>query len=113
MPARTSFNVALKEGQFVLDAGVVAGVTEGAEFVIHPSTDSLLKKPLGVLVVDKLGPFVTILKLPPGASNFTLRQPSVALRTKLGRKEDLRLYIPDDDGSRPCREALLSLMDRE
>jgi len=113
MPARTSFNVALQEGKFVLDAGIVAGVTEGAEFAVHPSKDSLFEKPLGVLVVDKLGPFSTILKLPPGASNLTLRQPSVALRTKLGRKEDLRLYIPSDDVSRACREALLSLMNRE
>jgi len=113
MHARTFFNVTLQEGQFILDAGVVAGVTEGAEFVVHPSTDALFKNPLGVLTVDRLGPFSTILKLPHGASNFIPSQPSVALRTKMGRKEDLRIYIPDDEASRACHEALLSLMDRE
>lgn len=92
----------------------MAGITEGAEFVVHPSADSLFRDPLGILVVDKLGPFSTSLKVPPEGSNFVLSQPqAVALRTKMGQKFDLRLYVPDDNVSRLCREALLSLMDQE
>jgi len=92
----------------------MAGITEGAEFAVHPSTDSLFRDPLGILVVEKLGPFSTILKVPSGGSNFALSQPhAVALQTKMGQGFDLRLYISDGDASRLCREAFLSLMDRE
>lgn len=114
MHNRTTFKITLEEGQFILDAGVMAGITEGAEFVVHPSTDSLFKDPLGVLVVDKLRPFSTILKVPPGGSKFVLSQPqAVALRTKMGQRFDLRLYVPDDDAFRLCRKALLLLMNPE
>ena len=93
---------------------MIAGISEGTVFAVHPSTDSLFIDPLGTLVVDKLGPFSTILKAPlPGASNFVLSQPAVALRTKVGQRYDLRLYVPDGDALRLCREALLSLMDGE
>jgi hypothetical protein len=110
MDARTYFNVTLQQKQIILDAGGVTGVTEGAESVAHSSTDSLFESPLGIL---KLDPFSTLSKVPLGASKFILSEPSVALRTKMGRKEDPRLYIPADDAFRPCHEALRSLMDRE
>ena len=111
---RTAFKVTLEHGQFILDAGVVAGITEGAEFVVYASMDGLFTDPLGALVIEKLGPFSTILKVPPGGSNFVLSQPrAVALQTKMDQRFNLRLYVPDSDASRLCREALLSLMDRE
>jgi len=110
---RTLFNVTLQRGQFILDAGLVEGIAEGTEFVVHPSTDTLFKNPLGVLIIEKLGPFSTILKLPAGDSSFILSQPSVALQIKMGRREDLRLYIPGNDIFRPCREAIHIFRDRE
>lgn len=92
----------------------MAGITEGAEFMVYASTDGLFSEPLGVLVVEKLGPFSTILKVPPDGSNIELSQPqAVALRTKMGQRVDLRLYVPQGDASRLCREAFLSLVDRE
>jgi hypothetical protein len=114
MDARRSFNVSLQQKKIIPEAGVVAGVSGGAMFVVKHSTDSLFEKPLGVLIVDKLKPFSTILaKHRPGASNFILSEPSVARWAKTGRKEDLRLYIPPDSTFRPCHEALRSLMDCE
>ena len=93
---------------------MIAGISEGTEFVVHTSADDLFKYPLGVLLVDKLGPFSTTLKVPPpGASSFVLSQPAVAVRTKIGQRYDLRLYVPDGDAFRLCCEALLSLMDEE
>ena len=104
----------MDQGQFILDAGVMAGIAEGAEFVVYASTDGLFTNPLGALVVEKLGPFSTILKVPLDGSNFVLSQPqAVALRTKMGQRFDLRLYVPDGDASRLCHEAFLSFMDRE
>jgi hypothetical protein len=104
----------VEQGQFILDAGLMAGITEGAEFVAYASTDGLFRNPLGALVVEKLGPFSTVLKVPFDDSKFVLGQPqAVALRTKMGQRFALRLYVPDGDVSRLCCEAFLSLMDRE
>jgi hypothetical protein len=100
------------QDQISLDAGVMAGITKGAEFVVHLNTDRLFRDPLGVLVVEELSPFSTILKVPPDGSNFALSQSqAVAVWSNMGQR--LRLYVPDDDASRLCRGAFLSLMDRE
>jgi len=43
--------------------------------------------------------------------SVNLTAQAVALWTNMGQR--LRLYVPDDDASRLCRGAFLSLMDRE
>ncbi|KIM41910.1 hypothetical protein M413DRAFT_410348 [Hebeloma cylindrosporum] len=113
MHARTCFNITFEQETFVIDGGLVAGVSQGAEFAIHASTDVLLEKPLGTLIVDKLGAFSADLKLPPGAPSFILSQPSIALQTKTGQRKDLRLYVPSHDDLGACHDALIQLMDRE
>ncbi|KIM41992.1 hypothetical protein M413DRAFT_142447 [Hebeloma cylindrosporum] len=110
---RTSFKVALQQGQFILEAGAIAGIAQDTEFTVHTTADSLFRNSLGTLVVEKLGPFSATLKLPPGASTFVLAQAAVALPTKMGQRFDLLLYVPDGDAFRLCREALQVLMDRD
>jgi len=113
MHAKTIFNITHQQGKFVLDAGLVAGVSEGAQFTAHAYTDKLFKNPLGTLVVDILRPFSTELKLLPGTFPFTLGQSSVALQTKTGYKKDLQIYVPGNDAFAVCRLALMVLMERE
>jgi hypothetical protein len=110
MHARTCFNITTQNGNFVLDAGLVAGLSEEAEFAIHANSDRSFKKPLGTLIVDTLRPFSTDLKLPSGAPSFTLEQPSVALQTKIGQRKDLQLYVDDNIGA--CHDVLVKLLDR-
>ena len=113
MHAQTCFNITIQNGNFVLDAGLVAGVSKGAEFTIYANSDRSFKKPLGILIVDKLGPFSTDLKLPHGAFYFTLGQPSIALQTKIGHRKDLQLYVPSDDGFGACYDVLIKLLELE
>ena len=96
----------------MLDAGLVAGVSEGAEFTIYANFDRSFKNPLGILIVDKLRPFSTDLNLPPGALDFTLEQPSIALQTKIGQRKDLQLYVPSDDDFGAGYDALSKLLER-
>jgi len=110
--AQTIFNITHQQGQIVLDAGLVAGVSEGAQFTIHAYTDKLFKNPLGTLVVDSVRPFSTDLKPLPGTLPFTLEQPSVALQTKTGYRKDLQLYVPSNDDFAACHQALMVLMER-
>ena len=91
----------------------MTGISEGAEFTVYAISDRTFKKPLGTLVIDALRSFSTDLKLSPGASYFTLEQPSIALQTKRGQSKDLQLYIPSDKKFWPDHDALLKLLEKD
>jgi hypothetical protein len=109
--AQTIFNITNQQEKIVLDAGLVAGISEGAQFTIYACTDKLFKEPLGTLIVDSVRPFSTDLKLPPGGLQFSLGQSSIALQTKTGQRNDLQLYVPGGDDYSACHDALIALME--
>jgi hypothetical protein len=111
MHAQTCFNITIQNEKFVLEAGLVAGVSKGAEFTIYANSDRSFENPLGILIVDKLGPFSANLNLPPGAPYFTLGQPSIALQTKIGQRKDLQLYVPSNDDFGAGYDALSKLLE--
>jgi len=112
MHAQTWFNITVQNENFVLDAGLVAGISEGAEFTVYAISDRTFKKPLGTLTADTIRPFSTNLKLSPGASYFTLEQSSIALQTKRGQRKDLQLYVPSDNNFGAGHDALIKLLEK-
>ncbi|KAF8961631.1 caspase domain-containing protein [Flammula alnicola] len=107
---RLCFNIALVEGRFVLDAGSIHGITKGAEFAVHPSTELAFKTPLGTLIVETLGPFSATLQPLLGSHGFNITPSAIAVQTKAGEREDIRFYFPLDNSFLPCYEALISVM---
>jgi len=83
----------------------------GAEFTVYQDEQHLLSKPvLGVLVVHSISPFETIMHIAPGCRYFTLKNPAVAVQTKAGRDEELKLYVPLEKKYLSIFQALLLRM---
>lgn len=81
--------------QLILAAGSVHGITAGAEFTIFLLSNTALQEQTAlVTVVESARAFTSVLHIPSG---FTLTQPSVAVQTRAGRKEDLCLYVHPQD----------------
>jgi hypothetical protein len=80
---------------FVLKAGIAHGICVGAEFTVYETEEQLLLGPiLGVLVVHSVSPFDSIMVVPPSHGPFALQIPAVAIQSKAGKDQELKLYVP-------------------
>lgn len=105
------FSLKVSEGNLQLAAGKVHGLTLASEFTVYAISDTSFRDPLGVLKVRSLGPFSAVLATLPGATPFPIFDNAFAIQTKVGEREDVRLYFPVDDRILPCYDALLTLME--
>ena len=80
--------------QLILEAGLTHGITEGAEFTVFLERDTAFLQQTAVVTVASVMAFTSVLHYP---LDFNLDQPSIAMLTQVGRKEDFRLYVPPKD----------------
>jgi len=75
-------------------AGEVAGITMGAEFEVYQ--DQNFRHPLGTVVAFEVGPDSTTLY----AKEFkiALEGDGVALKSRAGKEEQVRIHVADSDG---------------
>lgn len=89
-----------KTGSFQLDAGDAHGITTGALFTIYPDKD-LRSESLGVLVVHETTAFTAHLTYGSSPSDKPIVLPpsgyAYALQTRVGVKQELRIFIADDE----------------
>ncbi|KAG6901492.1 hypothetical protein C0995_011170 [Termitomyces sp. Mi166 len=83
-----------KPNQCTLEAGEAHGVTKGAEFVIY--SDTLMTSAVGSVVAVNTAPFTTQCSAVDGTL-FTHSQLAYALQTRVGKKQDIRLFIEPHD----------------
>ncbi|KJA22390.1 hypothetical protein HYPSUDRAFT_41018 [Hypholoma sublateritium FD-334 SS-4] len=105
------FSLKVSEGRIQLAAGKVHGITLASEFTVYAISDISFQAPLGILHIRSLGPFSADLASPPGDKPFMITDTAFAVQTKIGEREDVRIYFPVDDRILPCYDALLTLMD--
>ncbi|PPR00906.1 hypothetical protein CVT26_015516 [Gymnopilus dilepis] len=88
-----------------MEAGSAHGVTLGAQFTIYSASDVKLERPLVSSTVKSTTGFTSTLE---DLQQFHLSGSYVAIQTKPGlrQKEDLRLYIPPNDGFHDLFKAL-------
>jgi len=85
----------------------------GAEFTVYQDERHLLLGPIvGVLVVYSIRPFETIMRIPQGCHDFTLEHPGIAIQTKAGRDQELRLHVPLQKNYLSVFQAFLLCMKR-
>jgi len=83
----------------------------GAEFTVYQDEQHLLLDPIvGVLAVHSIRPFETIMRVPQGCHAFTLKNPAVAIQTKAGRDQALKLHVPLEERYLSVFQAFLSYM---
>ena len=75
------------------DAGEAAGITLGAEFEVYQDLNS--NHLLGTVVVCELGAFFTTLYAK--APGFALEQDGIALKSRAGAEERVRIHVADEN----------------
>ncbi|CCM00513.1 uncharacterized protein FIBRA_02547 [Fibroporia radiculosa] len=103
-----------KDGnQYLMSAGAAHGVAAEAQFAVYRDWNSSLKgESLGTVTARLPGPFHTILDAFPKGSDFALETEGLALQTRAGAEEDLRLHIVMDEMLVTVFEALGKEMQR-
>ncbi|PPQ96601.1 hypothetical protein CVT26_010745 [Gymnopilus dilepis] len=94
------FQVALNSSERpTIKAGAANGITPGAEFAIYAAHDRELEKALTYATVDStsIEVFHATLQIRPQAERLAADVDYIAVQTKLGDKEDLRLWIQEHD----------------
>ena len=76
------------------DAGEAAGITVGAEFEVYASDDQNFGQLLGTVVARKLSAFSTTLYAKE--SKIALERDGVALKSRLGTEERVRIHVADE-----------------
>lgn len=98
-------------GQYILRAGAAHGVSAKAEFTLYTDAKAHREsEPFGVCTVQDIKPFQSTLSQPISASNTsrTLGNSAIAIQTRVGVQEELRVHIPVEEGLFPVfNEALL------
>ena len=86
------YKISKSKGEtYVIDAGEAAGITVGAEFEVYQDHNST--RSLGTVVADKLSDFSTTLCAKK--SRIVLEQDGVAIKSRAGTDELLRVYVAD------------------
>ena len=83
--------------QLIVKAGSADGVTPGAEFSIYKPDDTELLNPLAHTTVHSIEAFHSVLHDVPQPNSLDRDLNYIAIQTKLGEKEDLRLGISASD----------------
>ncbi|KAH7917730.1 hypothetical protein BV22DRAFT_1135169 [Leucogyrophana mollusca] len=99
---------------FEMEAGEAHGLSESAQFAVYKDRDSFLNDgpSLGTVIARELAPFVTTLDAFPKESNFGLEGEGVAVQTKAGAEEDLRVHVAMKENNVIVFEALSKEMQR-
>ena len=79
-----------KLGVYILEAGEAHGVTKNAEFMVY--SDKEVSSSVGSIVAQKVAPFTTQCAV-LGDTPFSLSKPAYAVQTRVGERQDLRLFI--------------------
>ncbi|KAG6914882.1 hypothetical protein DXG01_014761 [Tephrocybe rancida] len=82
------------QSEYILDAGEALGVALGAEFTLYP--DNRISTSLGSVVVTHTTPFKSVCSQLSGALP-SLLQATYAVQTRIGARQDLRLFIDPGD----------------
>ncbi|KAF8968687.1 hypothetical protein BDZ97DRAFT_323862 [Flammula alnicola] len=110
-PERTAFDVRIEKiggrDQYVINGGMIHGINTGSEFAVYRKADFNFSTQIGVLIANALRPFSATANVPAGTRNFSLTPPAIAIQTKVGRREDLRLHIAPNDAFFPRFRTLL------
>ncbi|KDR67569.1 hypothetical protein GALMADRAFT_147105 [Galerina marginata CBS 339.88] len=108
---RDSFKISLDEsGNYILQAGTADGVCLGAEFTVYADHGGLLKEPsLGVMVPDTIRPFETVMR-PLSEPGPSFDKAALAVQTRAGDQEELKVYIPLEAPLIPVFKATLMQM---
>jgi hypothetical protein len=93
---RIPFNVRKEGDKYVISGGTARGIDIGDEFTLYRKLDSTQKSsPLGTFVVSAAGPFESTIK-PLRIVRFKDFESALALQTRVGTQQDLRVYIPEN-----------------
>ena len=79
----------------MIDVGEAAGITMGAEFEVYQDQNS--GDLLGIVVARELSAFSTTLYPKEPRTRFALGQDGVALKSRAGTEERLRIHVGDDN----------------
>ena len=79
----------------------------GAEFTVYDKEEQPSGPILAVLVVTSVSPFDSILDFLPSIGPFALPITAVAVQTKAGKDQELKLYVPFEEAYLPVFEAVL------
>ncbi|KAH9485842.1 Metacaspase-1 [Psilocybe cubensis] len=96
-PTRNVFKVDLNpNAQYVLRAGAAHGVSPKAEFTLYADAKALSnQEPCGVSTVLDVGPFQSTLSQPINPTR-ALGQSPIAVQSKSGVQEQLRVHVPEE-----------------
>ncbi|KAH7921902.1 hypothetical protein BV22DRAFT_1038069 [Leucogyrophana mollusca] len=98
---------------YKMEAGEAHGLSKSAQFAVYRDRDSFLNgSPLGTVVARSLTPFVTVLDAFPEGSSFELKGEGVAVQTRAGDEEDLRIHVAMDEKLVVVFQALSKEMQR-
>ncbi|KDR69768.1 hypothetical protein GALMADRAFT_77119 [Galerina marginata CBS 339.88] len=110
-PVRYSYKIHSESpGKYTLFAGAADGVCHGAEYTVYEDHDSIFEEPpLSVMVVTDIEPFKTHVK-PVSGPAPRLKKPALAVQTRAGAQEELRIYLSLKEDLFPAFDALLLQM---
>ncbi|RXW11756.1 hypothetical protein EST38_g14099 [Candolleomyces aberdarensis] len=93
-----AFEVNLVDKSYILEAGRAHGITENSEFTLFRNRDVVFKPgeaPLAVMKAKKIHAFTTVLRSVEGHPTV-LENGAIAVQTKAGESDDLKIYGPID-----------------
>lgn len=82
-----------------LNAGSAHGLGIHDEVTVYPQKPALGGQPIGTLLIGTIDNFSATLSHPPGGVNFTWTTDIVAIKSKRGRREILRLTVPSHENN--------------
>ncbi|KAH7921890.1 hypothetical protein BV22DRAFT_1131900 [Leucogyrophana mollusca] len=104
-----------KEGDhYKMEAGEAHGLSVSAQFAVYKDRDSFLNDSpsLGTVIARELAPFATTLDASPKESAFEVGDKAIAIQTKAGAEEDLRIHVAMDEKLVVVFQALSKEMQR-
>ncbi|KAH7923100.1 hypothetical protein BV22DRAFT_1130887 [Leucogyrophana mollusca] len=107
------YKIRKKGGRYEMDAGEAHGLSESAQFAVYQDRDSFLNSnSLGTVVARKPAPFSTVLDAFPSGDVIELEGEGVAIQTKVGAEEDLRIHVASNEKLAVVFEVLSKEMQR-
>jgi len=101
------YHISEKDRQYVVNAGTIHGVTEGAIFGLYNDPNvKLAQGPVATFKASKPGSFTTDLILFPQDTQFTISDRAFALLLQAGEQEDIRIHVGLDERLMSVFEAL-------
>ena len=97
-----------KSGKYVLQAGAADGVCQGAQFTLYATFADIFRKSCGVVVVDSVRPFESIVRpIDPLTLGIPVNGAVYAIQTRAGEQTALNVYMEVTEDLRPAFTAQL------